>query len=368
MTEQQFRNKVIWFSFVFSLLVVWVHSENAELFLGKTQEMTAVWQAEQWLIDYVAQIAVPGFFMISGYLFYRDFTWKSLRKKWNRRIKSILVPFILWNGIYYLGYVIGSRLPGMAQVLGKGIVPFTIEAAVDAVLNYRYNYVFWYLHQLMLLTILAPLLWQFLRTRWGSALLVFVPLWLTAQNLHLPFLNLDALIYYGSGAALAVETARWREKGWQEGLGRISRIPESPWHMVHLLPERLWNGRRAAVGVICLVLAAISYWAGLKTAVMAGFILCRLFAVAGLWLFVPGDKLPPAKDFMCHNFFLYAVHFAFVRLINKVLALMFPVTTWEPLVLFLLMPGLVLAVSTLLGRILRRYLPGLWRLLNGYRA
>ena len=361
MTEQQFRNKVIWFSFVFSLLVVWVHSENAELFLGITEEMAAVYQVERWLIVYVAQIAVPGFFMISGYLFYRDFTWENLRRKWNRRIKSILVPFILWNGIYYLGYVIGSRLPGVAQVLGKGIVPFTVEAAVDAVINYRYNYVFWYLHQLTMLTILAPLLWQFLRTRWGSAILILVPLWLAVQNLHLPFLNLDALIYYGSGAALAVETARWKEKG------QINGNPGKSWHISQLLPERLWNGRRAFWGMICLVLAAIFYYAGLATAVMAGFILCRLFAVVGLWLLVPGDKLPPVKDFMCHNFFLYATHFAFVRFINKGLAVMFPATAWEPLILFVLMPGLVLAVSTLLGRILRRYLPGLWRLLNGYR-
>ena len=32
--EQQFRNKIRWFTFLFSILVVWVHSVNAELFLG----------------------------------------------------------------------------------------------------------------------------------------------------------------------------------------------------------------------------------------------------------------------------------------------------------------------------------------------
>ena len=34
MTELEFRNKVTWFSFALSLLVIWVHSYNAELFLG----------------------------------------------------------------------------------------------------------------------------------------------------------------------------------------------------------------------------------------------------------------------------------------------------------------------------------------------
>lgn len=45
MTEKQFRNKVTWFSFVFSLLVIWVHSYNAELFLGRTEEMALVYRA-----------------------------------------------------------------------------------------------------------------------------------------------------------------------------------------------------------------------------------------------------------------------------------------------------------------------------------
>ena len=34
MTELEFRNKVTWFSFALSLLVIWGHSYNAELFLG----------------------------------------------------------------------------------------------------------------------------------------------------------------------------------------------------------------------------------------------------------------------------------------------------------------------------------------------
>ena len=35
MEEKQFRNKIQWFTFLFSILVVWVHAFNAELFLGK---------------------------------------------------------------------------------------------------------------------------------------------------------------------------------------------------------------------------------------------------------------------------------------------------------------------------------------------
>ena len=91
MTELEFRNKVTWFSFALSLLVIWVHSYNAELFLGYQAATGMVYVLEHRIGDWLGQIAVPGFFMISGYRFYRDFDWGKLRGKWQRRIKSLLV-------------------------------------------------------------------------------------------------------------------------------------------------------------------------------------------------------------------------------------------------------------------------------------
>ena len=39
MDEREFRSKVYWLTFIFSILVIWVHSGNAELFLGPGQQM-----------------------------------------------------------------------------------------------------------------------------------------------------------------------------------------------------------------------------------------------------------------------------------------------------------------------------------------
>lgn len=347
MTEAQFRNKVTWFSFVFSLLVVWVHSYNAELFLGITAEMEAVYRAEHWIGDGLGQIAVPGFFMISGYLFYRDFDWKKLGSKWKRRIKSVLVPFILWNFIYYLGYVIGSRLPWMTDVVGKGVIPFNLSATVDAVIHYTYNYVFWYLFQLILLILLAPVLYPLLKNKWSRTVFL-AALWIfIAMGGALPLVNADALIYYGTAAALALSSG---------GKGDAANVVEARWSL-----------RRGVLGMAMIAGAVGAYGFGIRMAFVPGFVLCRILAVAGLWLVVPGERLLPVAGFMHYNFFLYATHFAFVRFINKAAALILPVSRWEPFVLYLLMPVLVLAVSTVLGKILRRCLPAVWDILNGYR-
>lgn len=193
MEERKFYNKIIWFTFFFSVLVIWVHSYNAVLFLGNTRAAMKVSQLERFLGDQVAQFAVPGFFLISSYLFFRNFTMDRLWIKWNSRIRSVLVPYIVWNLLYYLGYVIGSRLPVVSGIIGKGTIPFRITVAAEAVLHYTYNYVFWYLNQLIVLIILAPVIYLLIRKMLPGVLLLTGTLAAIYWGLSLPFVNLDAL-------------------------------------------------------------------------------------------------------------------------------------------------------------------------------
>lgn len=341
MKEQQFRNKITWFTFGFSLFVVWVHSYNAELYLGKTAGMEAVYRFQHLIGEGIGQVAVPGFFMISAYLFYRNFTWDKLMAKWNSRIKSVLVPFIVWNFIYYLGYVIGSRLPWMTDVVGKGVIPFNLPAAVDAVINYTYNYVFWYLYQLILLILLAPVIYGVLKNKAvgiGAQGLIWV---LLAVGVQLPELNLDALAYYSLAAFFAIHG------GW--------------------FAEAAWSRRRGLAGAGMLAGSAMAFWYGLREAAPVFFVLSRALAVAGLWLSVPERVTVEPKPLMENNFFLYATHFAFVRFINKAGTEVLPALPAVPMALYLVMPALVLGISFVIGCVLRRWMPGAWGLLNGGR-
>ena len=144
MEEKQFHNQVYWITFLFSLLVVWVHSFNAELYLGAMQAAAGVKRLEWILGEGLGQISVPGFFMVSSYLFYRRFNWSRLLPKWKSRIRSILVPYLIWNFLYYAGYVAATRIPAISGLIGKPPVPVTIMQSVDALVNYAYNPVFWY--------------------------------------------------------------------------------------------------------------------------------------------------------------------------------------------------------------------------------
>ena len=62
----------------------------------------------------------------------------------------------------------------MTRVVGKGVIPFDLFTAVDAVINYTYNYVFWYLFQLILLILLAPAIYLMLSRWWSRIVLLHV--------------------------------------------------------------------------------------------------------------------------------------------------------------------------------------------------
>ena len=75
MSESRFRSNIYQITFFFSLLVVWVHSANWELFAGQSglgnEAFEAVAAAEKILGEGLAQMAVPGFFLVSAYLFFQ---------------------------------------------------------------------------------------------------------------------------------------------------------------------------------------------------------------------------------------------------------------------------------------------------------
>ena len=103
--EKRFHAQISWLMFVFSIFVIWVHSYNVDLFSGGAQD--SIWiladQIENFVSVGLGQIAVPGFFLLSSYLFFRNFSWDKLPGKWKSRGFSVLVPYVVWNIIYYLG-------------------------------------------------------------------------------------------------------------------------------------------------------------------------------------------------------------------------------------------------------------------------
>ena len=133
--EKRFHDQISWLMFLFSIFVIWVHSYNVDLFSGGARD--GIWSLADRIENFVSvglgQIAVPGFFLLSSYLFFRNFSWGKLTGKWKSRIFSVLIPYVVWNIIYYLGYMAASRFLAIRSVVGRDIIPFSVQEIWRAV-------------------------------------------------------------------------------------------------------------------------------------------------------------------------------------------------------------------------------------------
>lgn len=143
----------------------------------------------------VGNMAVPCFLFVSGYLFFRNIDKLSLRlygEKLQRRVKRLVVPYILWNALILLFYFIG-----------QSVVPQLFSGNNMAVANYSWveyikafwivdgtqspiNPPLWYIRDLMVLVVLSPIIYYALKQRWvGVAFLaVMLGLWLSGDAVN----------------------------------------------------------------------------------------------------------------------------------------------------------------------------------------
>jgi surface polysaccharide O-acyltransferase-like enzyme len=158
--------------------VIYIHAYSTTIqYAGRTigtDDLNTLTEFIRNLISQgLARLAVPLFFLISGYLFFANFKWsqQTYGKKVRSRIRTLLIPFLFWN---LLGLTVAALFQAFPSV---NIVPyFTVEntpiaqfTALDyfnAILGlqwYPVAYHFWFIRDLMLLVLMAPVLAVILR-------------------------------------------------------------------------------------------------------------------------------------------------------------------------------------------------------------
>ena len=341
MEEKSFRRKIGWFQFICCLLVIWNHAGNAELFLGETAVGHPLWAFQNGAALEVVRVSIPCFLMLSGYLFYRNFTWQDLAGKWKRRVTSLLIPYLVWNLFYYFGYLIASHVPYVNAIVNRWDLTFSLSGLIRGALLYEANPSFWFMFQLLLLTVLAPVLYLAMENAVVGIFWLGMLIWGIVSGVRLPWLNLDALTYYSIAAFSALHGRSFAESVWDKYRGVLG----------------------AELLVLGAVLAAEYYLYGR----IPPIVFSRCLVPVGMWLLVDERWLGERKPFMECTFFVYAFHFLPVRLISKLAAKAFPGNVWVAAVLYLLMPLVGYTLCWQVAKLLKRFAPRVWRVISGGR-
>lgn len=165
------------------LAVVLVHAStlptNTGGGVGAADPGSASVVVEHFFSNVVARSAVPLLTVISALLFFRDGRprGEALRRKLRLRVRSLLVPYLVWNTLSLALQIVGQLLPFTASFFSHRIVDArhsSWRAVADAYLGFDAGPVdvpLWFLRDLIVLVAAAPLL-GFLVERAGWPLLV----------------------------------------------------------------------------------------------------------------------------------------------------------------------------------------------------
>ena len=374
------------YSFLLSLLVVFVHSTHFSVEELQSVARLPFFESsflEKWeffFSEFLGQVAVPGFFFLSGFLFFRGLDdVKSWGRKVKSRVFSYVLPYLLWNSAMTLLY------------LSFGKAEWSLKGLWEGIFLYRFNPVFWYFYQLILLSFCLPFMAILVILIRGNTAIYrntainrstainkktaingagtvspISPLFLCFPLLFLllvyfqvdiPFVNEDAAFYYSFGAALALL--------WD---GRKLFVP-SFLLLVFVLFCYAQTLLPHAIGI--LLLATVFYRLG-----MALFFLSLFMKGEGsILLMKRGNSILQTLSEM--SFYIYASHYLFLRLwfflqsSLETRTAAFTGDAWRDafkLFFYLLSPVYCLFLAYFTGKGIKRLSPRLWKLLNGGRG
>ena len=233
--ERELLYKVFnWLRFPLMVLVVFIHVKAPNASDYASLAGVGIYDMFKRAISLVlAQIAVPMFFFISGYLFFnrlQEWDWSIYSEKLKKRCKTLLLPYLLWNtiGILFVAFAL-LRHGGVVEVKDyfcnvdcwKLYWCSRVWAGPPDWLGMTHAVTspllqpLWFLRDLMVVTVLSPLLWCLFRyTRvWGLLLLLLC--FLSQIFPSVPGITAASLFFFGAGGYMNMNHINPTQLTWR---------------------------------------------------------------------------------------------------------------------------------------------------------
>ncbi|MBP3981946.1 acyltransferase [Acidovorax sp. JG5] len=188
--------------------VVFIHAYNTEV--GFSNGVIGIDNTGYWvnfcrnlISQGMARVAVPLFFLISGYFFFIGFSFsaKNYKTKLKSRLKTLLIPFLFWNILTLFLIALAQHIPTTQSFFsGKNasISKFEIFDYFNAVFGIDrspISYQFWFIRDLIVMVLIAPAIYFLLNKASKIVLLVLFSLWLlSAWPIYIP--SVTAFLFF----------------------------------------------------------------------------------------------------------------------------------------------------------------------------
>ena len=332
-------------NFIAILLVLYIHAVFVEA------EMFPAANKVQLLCGFggLSLLANPLFFCISGFLFFLGMERvNECYPKIRKRARTLLIPYLIWNIVFVLWFVVLQNLPGISAFINSDVVGSVFGSGLGQ--GFRYLFIkpaafqLWFLRDLIIYVVLSPILFFFLkRTKWLVLVILFI-----ASSLAFIFLSPEVkvwgLFFFAIGGNMALYHCQIENPKW-----------------VTLVCILLYLGNAA------LSTFVPGYLKGIETVCM----LCGVIAIWGGYDLIVKTENSKAIDALArlgtYSFFVYCFHEPVLNIIKKVGLKVAGCNGASLIVLYLACPIVMYCVAVLVAVLLKRYVPKVYAVLTGGR-
>ena len=196
---------ITWMRFPLIFLIIMLHCYSVQRMEGNHDlYFKMVYPFALWL----GETGVPGFFFISGFLFF--LSKKKYTDKLRSRFHTLLIPYLLWNLLLLLLYVFAYAIGYPQDINGNNIADYTIMDYLrlfwDRGSYDKGNFVpllcpLWYIRNLIIMSIISPLLYFTIRYMRELSLIIIAAWWLiTPHNAFIP----QTILFFSIGAYFSI--------------------------------------------------------------------------------------------------------------------------------------------------------------------
>ncbi|WP_455970784.1 acyltransferase family protein [Bacteroides congonensis] len=293
--------------------------------------------------------AVPLFYFISGILFYRGVnTIGDCLPRMRKRVKSLLVPYVIWNIIFVSWYVVLEYIPGVSIFVNSDVVSNIDFYKPQDTLVYLFlkpaGFQLWFLRDLILYVTLSPVIYVGIKK---------LPL-LTYLTLLLLFGGISrcGVTYFVLGGILAIHYDF-------EVLKRLLTKP-----LVCACITIYLTGGLFASGIVSLPISVFNPYYQQVISVIG------IMAIWGGYDMLVGEEdliSNRMKKLMSYTFFIYLFHEPTFNIIKKLGLVMFGCNDLSLVLMYLINPIIMIIVAVWTGMICQCLMPRLYSIATGGR-
>lgn len=330
-------DKITIIQFFLCVMVVFIHAQNTEKYNLDTSmllnEISVNFQNN--LVYNVFSCAVPAFLFISAFLMFRNFSMDKLWQKYKSRIKSLVIPYLIWNTIYMIYFFLLTNLPIISKIMVQEKVELNAENIFKGVFLHQYSGVLWFLKTLIVLVILTPVIYFVFRTPILAEICVLLLYCFSLPDFLSPVLyNTSASIFYLYGAFVALRYKKYWEMDISAANVKLCRILLCVLLIIQLiLPQPIFT-----VAFIFL-----------------------------LWFSFNSKTTPKIRWWYKFSFLIYLSHVLVMSVVKKMGDIFLPTNALSMNFMFVFAPACSILIIVFIGKLFKKILPKTYGILTGER-